>query len=431
MQTVRSVVRALGALAAVLLAVSGPLLAGVPAARASAGEVHQRAVGTSAASAHPLTISITGITPSVAGPDSTVTLRGTLVNHAASALPGITVVADTSTEWFQYPAQMTDFTNGLSTGTSPLPLQQAGESYQVTRTVPKGATVRWAVSFPASVFYDQFGVFPVQVRALVAGSTYTAATRTFLPFWPGGTASSQPQPLQVAWIWPLVDAPQQGACSQTLATSRLASAVASGGRLSTLLGAGTTWAQDDQLTWNIDPALLSDVSVMTRPYFTLGNARCTGRTGQKASQAASEWLANLRTATAGEPAFLTPYANVDVAALSHAGLDASIRTAYQLGDTVAGQILPQTFGSGSDGTGDCSVLKTAWPADGLADAGVLTSLASDGGICTVVLSSGELPSSGFDNALGRTTSGIGTSVSVLLADSGLTSLLGLASATPT
>ena len=79
------------------------------------------------------------------------------------------------------------------------------------------------------------------------------------------------------------------------------------------------------------------------------------------------------------------------------------------------------------------MLKAAWPADGLADAEVLTSLANDGGISTLVLSSGELPSStpGYDNALGRTTSGIGTSVSVLLADSGITSLLGSASATPT
>ena len=78
-------------------------------------------------------------------------------------------------------------------------------------------------------------------------------------------------------------------------------------------------------------------------------------------------------------------------------------------------------------------LKAASPADGLADAEVLTSLANDGGISTLVLSSGELPSStpGYDNALGRTTSGIGTQVSVLLADSGITSLLGRASATPT
>ena len=382
---------------------------------------------------HTLAISITGITPTTAGPDSTVTLRGTLVNHTGSALPGITVVADTSTEWFQYPAQMTDFTNGLSTGTSPLPLQQAGESYQVTRTVPKGATVRWAVSFPASVFYDQFGVFPVQVRALVAGSTYTAAARTFLPFWPGGTATPQPKGLQVAWVWPLIDTPQQGACTQTLATSELTSSVAPGGRLSTLLDAGSAWAQDDQLTWDIDPALLSDVSVMTHPYFTGGNAACSERTPEQPSQAAGKWLSQLQTSTAGAPAFLTPYANVDVAALSHSDLDRNIGAAYRLGDTVAGQIMPNTFGENGAGTGGGTVLKAASPADGRADAGVLTSLATAGGISTVVLSSGELSpeSAGGEDALAKTVSGVGTSMSVLAANSRITGLLGTASATPT
>jgi hypothetical protein len=171
---------------------------------------------------------------------------------------------------------------------------------------------------------------------------------------------------------------------------------------------------------------------MTRQYSIAGatpSAACTGRFTEKASPAASAWLSKLQTATAGQPAFLTPYANVDVAALSHAGLDASIRTAYQLGDTVAGRVLPSTFGSNSGSTGDGAVLKAAWPADGLADAGVLTSLANDRGISTLVLSSDEMTSStpGYDNALGRTTSGIGTSVSVLLADSGITSLLGSAS----
>jgi hypothetical protein len=335
---------------------------------------------------------------------------------------------------FGYPAQMTDFTNGLSTGTSALPLQQAGEQYQVTGAVPNGAAVAWAVSFQASV-YDQFqfGVYPIQVQAEAAGTTYTAAARTFLPFWPGGTTATQPKGLQVAWVWPLIDTPQQGACGQTLATDELAGAVAPGGRLSTLLDAGSAWAQEDQLTWDIDPALLSDVSVMTHPYSTHGNSICSERTPERPSPAAGKWLSQLGTTTAGEPAFLTPYANVDVAALSHSGLDSNIAAAYRVGDTVAGQILPNTFGKSGTGTGAGAVLKAAWPADGLADAGVLTSLADDGGISTVVLSSNELSpeSAGGEDALAKTVSGVGTSMLVLAANSRITSLLGTASATPT
>jgi uncharacterized protein DUF6049 len=433
MQTVRCLVRALsapGALLAPLLAVSCLVLA-IPAAQAATSDIQHQSSGRNAADTRGIAISITGMTPQIATPSATVTVTGTLANHTGSAMSGITVQAQTSTAWFTGRGQMTSFARG---GSYPY-LIQAGTP-EVTGKVGNGATVHWSVSFTASTFYDRFGVFPIQVQAMAPRGGYTATAHTFLPYWPGGSAGSPPQQLQVAWVWPLIDAPQQGPCPKTLATSGLATSVASGGRLSTLLDAGATWAADDQLTWSIDPALLSDVSVMTRPYYTSGatpSAECTGRFLKNASQAATAWLSKLQAATADQAAFLTPYANVDVAALSHAGLDASIRTAYQIGGTTAGQVLPRTFGSSSSGTGDGAVLKAAWPADGLADAEVLTSLASDGGISTLVLSSGELPSStpGYDNALGRTTSGIGTSVSVLLADSGITSLLGAASATPT
>jgi Family of unknown function (DUF6049) len=429
MQTVRSVVRTLSASIALLLAVAGPLLAAVPPVQASAGQIQQQSDRTVAASSRTLAVSITGMTPTVASSSATITVTGTLTNRTGAAVAGIAVQAWTSTKVFAYPEQMTEFTTGTAAGTSPLPLQPAGQQYQVPESVPNGASVRWSVSFQAGDFYyGQFGVYPVQVQASAANTGDMATARTFLPFWPGGTAAAQPKGLQVAWVWPLIDTPQQGACGQTLATSRLAGSVAAGGRLSTLLGAGSTWDQDDHLTWAIDPALLSDVSVMTGSSFTLGSAACSGRFEQPPSAAAAQWLSQLKTATAGAPAFLTPYANVDVAALSHSGLDGILRSAYQVGDAAAGQILPNTFGAAGSGT----VLRAAWPPDGIADAEVVTSLASDGGIGTVVLDSdhNQLPASSVgEDALARTTSGIGTSVSVLLANSRITSLLGSASPT--
>jgi len=420
MQTVRSLRRALGAFSAVFLATVASLAAVVPAAQAAPGKTQRP----------PLAISITGISPDPATSDAMVTVSGTLANHTGVALPGIAVQGFTSTEWFQYPTQLTDFTKSTGTGTSALTLQPAGQPYVPPDSVPDGATVRWSVQFKAGEFYNQFAVFPIQVRAISGGTTYTATARTFLPFWPGSAAPSQPKGLQVAWVWPLVDTPQQGACPQTLATSNLATSVASGGRLSTLLGVGSSWAQKDDLTWNIDPALLSDVSVMTKPYSTNGQADCTGRFAAKPSAAASTWLSQLKTATAGAPAFLTPYANVDAASLSHSGSGSEdiLKAAYRLGNSVAGQILPQTFGKTGTGTGDGQVLKAAWPADGQADAEVLTSLANDAGINTVVLSSDQLASSApGEDALARTVSGVGTPMSLLLANSRITSLLGTAS----
>ena len=326
-----------------------------------------------------LAISVTGMTPQVATPSATVTVSGTLANRTGSAISGITVQAQTSTVLFNARAEMTSF---AASGSYPYLIQPAGTP-EVTGTVPSGATVRWSVSFPAATFYGQSGVFPLQVQATARGG-YTAAARTFLPYWPAGSSGTQPQPLQVAWIWPLVDTPQQGACSQhardkpACRLRGLGRPPVHAARRGRDLGAG----RPAHLGRRPRAALRrvgDDAPVLhgrqrtvhrpVRPEGEPGGQRVAGEAGDR---------------TAGEPAFLTPYANVDVAALIHAGLDASVRTAYQLGDTVAGQVLPHTFGANGSGTGDGAVLKAAWPADGLADAEVLTSLASDAGISTVI-----------------------------------------------
>ena len=418
MRTVRSVIRALGALIAVVAWVPGLALA-VPSAQAATGV------------AHPLAISVTGMSPSYATHGSTVTVDGTLANHTGAAVSGISVQAATSEQNFNGRAEMTSFT---STGSYPS-LVLAGQA-ETTGTIRNGETIRWSVAFRAGSFYSGFGVFPVQVTATTPGGTHSATAQTLLPYWPGAGTFQQAKgkQLQVAWVWPLVDAPQQGACGHTLATNELAGSV-DDGRLSALLRAGSSsWASADDLTWDIDPALLSDVSVMKGQYRTGGTGTCSSRTRQQPSKAAASWLSQLQQATAGKPAFLTPYADIDVAALSHAGLDGNVRSAYQLGQKVAGQILPRTFGTKGTGIDDGAVLNAAWPADGLADAGVLTSLSAYGGIDTVLLSSSEESSvtSGYDNALARTqVSGIGKSMSVLLADAGITSQLGATPAKPT
>jgi hypothetical protein len=373
-----------------------------------------------------LTISITGMSPQWATADSTVTISGTVTNHTGSAIPDLEVQAQTG-QFFQARSEMTSFADGTP-GADDF-LGAVGLPDELASSLASGATARWSVQFPAADYYSGFGVYPIQVVASSAAtSAYQATANTLLPYWPG--KDSGIDPLQVSWILPLMDAPQQGACPQTLATPYLASSVAAGGRLSTLLDAGARYAQADRLTWAIDPALLSDVSVMTKKYSTGGDSACRDLRTHAASPAATAWLSELASATAGGSAFLTPYADVDVAALSHNGLDADIRSAYQVGREVAGNVLPGTFGTSGTGGGDAAMLAAAWPANGMADTQVLDSLAGDGGISTVVLESGELPSSAgiYDTALARTATSTGQPVSALLADSEITSLLGSATA---
>jgi Family of unknown function (DUF6049) len=419
MRSVRTVVRTL---IAGLLAIAGPVLA-APAVQAHAQEVRQQSYGTERASSQQLTISIDKVNPSFATDTSTVTVSGTLTNLTGSSLQGLQVQLLSDQQWFVTRQDMASYAAGNSL-TYIFPQAEPGATDTVNGTLRSGGTARWSASFSATdAGYSEFGVYPLEAQAQNADGVPVATERTYLPYWPGKGSA---EPLDTAWVWPLVDQPQRDPCDQTLATDSLASSLATGGRLGTLLDVGEQWAQRDHLTWAVDPALLSDAQVMTHEYAVGGNAPCVGEPHKPASAAAVNWLTQLRTGTASEPMFLTPYANVDVAALSHAGLDEDLRTAYQLGESVARQILSRSFGINGVGAGDGGSPAVAWPANGTADASVLTSLASDGGISTVVLNSGELPSTDgqYDNALGSAATGSGTAMPVLLADSGLTGIIG-------
>jgi Family of unknown function (DUF6049) len=431
MRSVRPVVRPL--IAALLALFCVVLVAAT--AQASVQKIQHPSSRTDRAVSHSLAVSITGVGPQqwATSKTSTVTVSGTLSNHTGSTLRGIQVQLQWYPLTFLTRSGMDSFASGgpVSLQYGPVTLETVGDT-TLGAALPNGASTHWTVSFNLSqAFLDDgqpqtLGDYPLQVVASSATNGYQGTSRTFLPYWTGTGSAT---PLKVGWIWPLIDTPQQGACPQTLATNSLAGSFAANGRLSTLLDVGLQWASRDDLTWAIDPALLSDAKVMSGDYFTGGNAECTDRNSMRASAAAASWLSEL-AGTAGQPAFLTPYADVDAAALSHAGLDADLASAYQLGDAVASKILPNTFGASADGTGTGTALPVAWPAGGTADAGVLTSLARAGGVNTVVLNSGALPTSTppYDNALARTKTSTGASMSALLADSGITAILGSASA---
>jgi len=422
MRSVRTVVRTL---IAGFLALAGPVLA-APAVLAHAQEVHQQSSRTDGASSQQLTISIAAVNPGFATPGKTITVTGTITNHTGSPLRGVQVQLLTSAQYFYARADMDSFAAGNVPGY--ISSQAVGAPYVVTGTLHSNATLRWSASFNSSaVGYPAFGVYPLTAQAEYPDGTPSGFEHTFLPYWPGNGAA---QALSTAWIWPLIDQPQQGPCPQTVATNSLAASLGTGGRLGTLLAVGQLWAREDHLTWAVDPALLSDATVMTHPYKVDEDSSCTGRKLTPASAAAA-WLSSLRAETAGEPMFVTPYGDTDVAALAHFGLDADLRTAYRLGESQASQILSRPFGINGQSTGDGGAPAVAWPADGAADASVLDSLASDGGISTVVLNSGEMRSTAapYDNALAATKTSNGTSMRVLLADSELTSILGSASPT--
>lgn len=412
MPSVRTVVRTL--IVALLLA--APLLAALetPANARTYTPVSLTDRGVS----HSLSVSIDSVSPNWAQPGKRITVHGTVTNNTGSSVSGLRVAMQTeSTAAFSSRSAMEGYVAGVSGSNAYLATSPAGAPYPLPGVIRPGATVNWSVSFPASApGYPQFGVYPLAAVVYSSSSSPLATERTLLPYWPGNSAAD---PLRVSWVWPLVDQPQRGPCPQTLASDALAASLRPSGRLGGLLSTGLKWAGQADLTWAVDPALLADAQAMTTPYKVGGNARCTGAIGESPSADASAWLSTLRTAAAGEPMFVTPYADADVSALAHSGMTNDLRSAYALGEQVAGQSLQRPFGK--SGTGDGGAPSMAWSAGGAVDESLLTSLASTARANTVLVGSADEPS------MASTVNKTGAQTRLLLADSGLTGILGTSS----
>jgi uncharacterized Zn-binding protein involved in type VI secretion len=397
------------ALVAVLIAAVGAcMLASIPAARADDG--------VASSSRSPASVVINSVSPQVARPGSTVTVSGTVTNTSHTTLSAVSVVLRSSASALATRSDLASYARGtLDADTA------VGDPVTVSSSLAPGASASWKLSLSvAAIGINQFGVYPLAVQADDGAGTLVGIEHTFLPYWPGASAAGVSHPLRVAWVWPLISPPQQGICT-ALTSNSLATSVAAGGRLNTLLGTGAAYPKAD-LTWAVDPGLLASVSSMTRDYQVGATTDCSGGAAHHASTAAAQWLSGVRATAASQQLFTTPYDDVDVAALTHQGLDSDLRNAYQLGRSTAGSVLGQSGNAGA----------IAWPADGLADSSVLGNLAVNK-ISTVILASSEMPSTGSsfpDDAVASTPTPTGTTMKVLLADSALTSVLGSATRAP-
>jgi Family of unknown function (DUF6049) len=410
-------------LAAVIAVAGGCLLATAPAAHA--GETRRLAPLSSAS------VAINSVSPQVARPGGTVTVSGTVTNKSRRTLSGLSIQLRSSAAQLNARDDLTSYANGTLDADTPV-----GTPVLVTEGLSSGATAQWRVSLPVTAIgISAFGVYPLAAQAVDAVGLPVGTARTFLPFWPGGAASGLSQRLKVAWVWPLLNAPLQGICPQ-LTSNSLAGSIAPGGRLGTLLATGSAYAASAGLTWAVDPGLLQSAATMTHPYRVGGTAACSGGTIHRASPAAAQWLSAVRAASSSQQMFTTPYDDVDVAALSHQGLDSGLTSAYHQSQVAASSLLGTSSATGSSaGRGAASAMSgsIAWPADGLADSSVLANLAVNG-ISTVVLSSDEMPApSGTfipDDAVASTPTATGTTMKVLLADSAITGVLGSATSAP-
>jgi Family of unknown function (DUF6049) len=411
---------AAAAIAATVLALSGLALSGSAVSAA-----------TAQSSGAPLvSLAITSVSPQYATPGKTVTVSGTLTNTSSTPQSGLSIQL-LSGEPFDSRNQLQDYADGSYLG-GDQPV--FGAVTTLTKTLAPRATVTWSVALsPSAVPMPRFGVYPLAAEAESTNlASLDVVNRTFLPFWPG-TRALDPQTEDIAWVWPLIDQPRQAICPGLL-NNGLAGSLASGGRLQGLLQAGSTYASSAHLTWAIDPALLANVDTMTKPYTVTKPAKvrdgqCGGGTKERASQAAQTWLGLLRSATAGQPVFVTPYADADIAALIGYGMNADLTRAFKEGRRVAGSLLGRNFSTSAPAS-STNLTGMVWPADGIADYADLENLAASDGINTVLLDSSTMPASPQPDytptAQTTTPDGVGAPLKVLLSDDTITQILGSA-----
>jgi hypothetical protein len=397
-------------------------------------------------------LSITSMTPQWAGPTSTVRLTGTLRNTSAQATGNLTI---------QLLASRTQVTSlaGLqsaSADTEDLALAQLpGASWHTSGELAAGTSVTWSLHVKASAIgMTAFGVYPLQVQVHDELGTSLAGEVTYLPYEPGKKSGfSRPAAAKVAWLWPLIDQPMLGEpwqndCQGSQA-QQLASSLTGGGRLNSLVAAGSTaagaseayasrsvvgrsaagkvagsqptqsLASDDGVTWAIDPALLDNVRAL---------AGCGSQQPQWAKDA-SAWLAQLQASTAGQPEFVTPYGDANLAALIAQGHSSDVRLAFTLGRTAASRDLHRDLSPAGN-----PAAATAWPSTGTASFATVESLAASDGIGSVVLAGSDVPGAKVTVARaadgGGSIGGGGGYVTVLLANDALTRLLSSPGAGP-
>ena len=370
------------------------------------------------------------MSPTYATPKGKVTISGIVTNTTATAATALSAELWSSSVRLPDRAAMTSYLTAPAGAAVDTPLPK---SLQTLPTVPAHSTRPWSLTLRVSqAGMTAFGVYPLAAQLSQFGAPVDAA-RTFLPFWPAASQARTVRPVSLAWIWPLIDVPHQAACPALL-NNNLQASLASGGRLNQLVAVGSSpVGRSAGLTWAIDPALLNDAKVMTARYQVGGTATCTHTSARPASAAARAWLSGVQSVAAQQDFFVTPYADVDVAALSHRGLTSELADAFADGRTEAQAILhgqmqrpPVAPGGGRAAAAATGLI--AWPPNGVADYGVLESLAaSPNRIGTVILDSTMMQpviQTGITpTAVTSTPDGVYGQMHVLLADNGIEQVL--------
>lgn len=332
-------------------------------------------VNTAVSARQGLTLTVSAITPEWAkGQADVIKISGTIRNDTGAELPQLLVRLRYAPQRFADRAALETYQADQTDAT--LPGSVSSQSSVSIPTLAAGASTPWEFTLtPAQLQLASFGAYPIAVEVQQQGWRRLAVQRTFLTYAPP-TQPKLPRN-RLAVVLPVIDQPHR-ADDGTFADDELSAALTGKGRLADLARIAKTAPKT--VTWFVEPSLLDDANAMVKGY------RVTAKNGEAtrpASPEAAQWLADMRSALATSPVVATPYADPDVTALVHQGLDALTGRALELGAQKAGELLKPGVQAAVN-----------WPAAGRIDADALDALAVGKGsaqVRKVLLNSTNLP----------------------------------------
>lgn len=347
------------------------LLAGAltPGLAAVAAPALATALPTADAPYQAARLELTTVSPAAPRADGRLTLRGALVNPGGDPFRNVEIGLQVSTAPLTSRGDLAALAGGADQNRA---VRRVPGATRVPGAVTSGKVTDWQLLVPVkSLRLPGNGVYVLQVTATGQvgdeNPSRLATLTTFLPYLPD---RDQYRPTKLTWLWPLAGTPARDAHGAFLPSSSSAE-LAPGGRLADLAAAPGRVP----VTWMVDPELLETAQAMS-----LDHKRQDGRgtSSESGNADAARWLSELKAQLSERPVAALPYADPDVAALTHHGDPNELIRAIARSKSVTGAI----FGRESD-------TSVAWPANGLADTETLGVLRRSGAQ-TVVLSSAAL-----------------------------------------
>ncbi|GAA3541973.1 hypothetical protein GCM10022419_022620 [Nonomuraea rosea] len=338
--------------------------------------------GTAATNTTRQTLSVTigSITPDV--PDAqtdVIKFTGTIRNDTGAPLSALRVRLRYTGQKFTDRALMAAYQTDQSPAT--LPPNASSSSAMEIPELAAGGEARWEfTATPVQLGYRSFGVYPVAVDVAQNNVPITVAQRTYLTYAPPTVPKLPTNKLAIAL--PVIDQPHRATDVDPktrlplFVDDKLSQSITGKGRLADL--ARIAQSAPKAVTWFFDSALLDDLITMGKKHQVKTK---DGTQDKQPDPAAAEWLTSMRTSLAASPVIAVPYADPDVAALAHQGLDSQTERAIELGGQLTRSLLNRD-----------AKTTVNWPAAGVLDPDALDLLSvSKEKVGTVLLNSTNLP----------------------------------------